>query len=273
MSNSEDIKFLEQFREWVDEYLFLGYSPQVDPLIPTEGLRKLKGALEKTEFQELRRKINKNKPRAAQILDSCGCGGVLEQYPPPAIGGPVLRFPILDLIVENLTLRNIGKEFFFDKIDQAIGVLEAASEKDDQSAAPEPSVKITKGFVFIAMPMNESDPALEDVHEAIKEVATNCGLLAERVDDPESSERITDRVIDSLQKAEYVVADLTHARPNVYYEAGFGHAFGKTPIYIAREGTEIEFDLKDYPIIFFKNIKNLKKGLKSRFIGLGKNKA
>lgn len=57
--------------------------------------------------------------------------------------------------------------------------------------------------------------------------------------------------MESIQKAEYVIVDLTESRPNVFYEAGYAQGIGKIPIYIAKKGTELEFDLKDYPVIFF----------------------
>ena len=130
--------------------------------------------------------------------------------------------------------------------------------------------EVKEGFVFIAIPMGLDDPALEDVHEAIKEVAKSQGLFAERVDDPESNERITPRIIDSLKSAAFVVADLTHSRPNVYFEAGYIEGTGRIPVYIARADTEIEFDLQDYPVIFFKNTTELKSRLGRRLSELTK---
>ena len=61
--------------------------------------------------------------------------------------------------------------------------------------------------------------------------------------------------MESIRRAEYFIVDLTHSRANVYYEAGYAQGLGKTPIYVARQGTPLEFDLKDYPVIFFKNMK------------------
>ena len=65
-----------------------------------------------------------------------------------------------------------------------------------------------------------------------------------------------------------MIVDLTGSRPNVFYEAGYAQGLRKIPIYIAREGTRLEFDLKDYPIIFFRNMKELKDGLEKRLRGL-----
>jgi hypothetical protein len=132
--------------------------------------------------------------------------------------------------------------------------------------------EIVEGTVFIAMPMSPDDPMLDDVHDAIKQVATEIGMIAERVDEPHTTARITDRILEQLAKAEYVVADLTHNKPNVYYEAGYAHALGKTPIYIARESTHIEFDLKDYPILFFNNVRQLRNQLSALLQGLEKTK-
>ncbi len=105
-----------------------------------------------------------------------------------------------------------------------------------------------------------------------KGAADRCGIQAERIDEPESNERITDRILESTQKAGYVIVDLTNSRPKVFYEAGFAHGIGKIPIYIAKQGTKLEFDLKDYPVIFFKNMKQLKDALEKRLRGLAKIK-
>jgi hypothetical protein len=128
--------------------------------------------------------------------------------------------------------------------------------------------EVQEGYVFIAMPMDPGNPQLEDVHDAIKEACSRCGLIAERIDEAQSNERITDRILESILRAQYVVVDLTHARPNVFYEAGFAQGNGKTPIYIARSGTPSEFDLKDYPIIYFESLKQLKGRLEERLRAL-----
>jgi len=68
---------------------------------------------------------------------------------------------------------------------------------------------------------------LVDVLDAIKEAARNCGIHAERVDEPQYNERITDRILESIRKAEYVIVDLTASKPNVFYETGYAHALGR----------------------------------------------
>ncbi len=270
MTQDEDIQFLEDFRKKVRDYLFLGYAPRAG--WTGEGATKMDEALKNPEFQQLRRDINEMKWRVDQILSGCGVANMIVEYPAPAIGGPVINHSLFDLVTENSTSRPMDVESFTDKIDEAIGVLKHRPQTALPDASTVPQYKITKGFVFIAMPMTSGEAQLEDVHDAIKDVATSIGLVAERVDDPASTDRITDRVLESLQRAEFVIADLTHNKPNVYYEAGYAHALGKTPVYIAREGTVIEFDLKDYPVIFFQNMRQLKAELKKRLRGLLESK-
>ena len=125
-----------------------------------------------------------------------------------------------------------------------------------------------RGKAFIAMPMDSIDPLLDDVLDAVKETARNLGIHAERLAEPASNERVTDPILASIRSAEFVIVDLTYAKPDVYYEAGYAQGVGKVPIFLAREGTEIGSDLKDYPVIFFANIRQLKLGLERRLQGL-----
>jgi hypothetical protein len=208
-------------------------------------------------------------PAVKQILSECGLNPVYTQYPPPAIGGPVLHAHVLDLITENRMSHDIQKREIFDFIDRAVGYLKNV-EEDTIKPSARLVTQVSKGFVFIAMPIDPTKPELEDVLEAIKTAAAELGLVAERVDEPQFNERITDRIIDSINRAQFVVCDLTNSRPNVYYESGYAHGVGKIPIYIAKQGTTVEFDLKDYPIIFFQNLKELKDKLKIRLSGLKK---
>lgn len=270
MDNEENIEFLRDFREKVERYLFVGFAPDQDDLLPNPGLVQMENRLkEDPAFRELRREINEAKGRVQQLLSRLHVPTVFVQYPAPAVGGLILRFNLFDLITENRAYDAISVDTFLDKIDEAIGKLKAAPTPLEQPHLAR-QLEVTQGFVFIAMPMNPADPALDDVHDAVKEVALELGLTAERVDDPETNDRITDRILGSVEKAQFVVVDLSLSRPNVYYEAGYAHALGKIPIYIAREGTTIEFDLKDYPVIFFANIRELKAGLRRRLAALKK---
>jgi hypothetical protein len=144
---------------------------------------------------------------------------------------------------------------------QLLTEFEALKQKVSTS---EKEKEISKNYAFIAMAMDTNNPELEDVLEAIKDGAERCNIKAERIDEVQTNERITDRTLESISKAEFVVVDLTYARPNVYYEAGYAQGAGKTPVYVAKAGTELHFDVKDYPVIFYPNMRGLKQSLAER---------
>jgi len=119
--------------------------------------------------------------------------------------------------------------------------------------------------------MDKQNPQLVDVLDAIKAGAGKCRVTAERIDDDERNEQITPRVLRAIREADFVIVDLTHERPNVFYEAGYAHGIGKIPIYVAREGTNFHFDVKDYPVITFRNMKELRDGITKRLRAVIKN--
>jgi hypothetical protein len=218
--------------------------------------------------------INQNTPWVRREVIEAGCFHTLTIGPPPAIGGLVMRnVDPFAMMFDPPYLMNLVR-IVVDMIDQTIGVLRTGPA-EPTSSEPEVQVDldVQKGYAFIAMPIDSTDPLLEDVLDSIKEAASRCGIHAERVDEPPSNERITDRILESIGKAEYVIVDLTGSRPNVFYEAGYAQGLRKTPVYVAREGTNLEFDLKDYPIIFFRNMKELKDGLEKRLRGLADSRS
>jgi hypothetical protein len=188
--------------------------------------------------------------------------------PPPAIGGLVMQgVDPFDCMYDSPNGVNMVP-IICDMIDRTIGVLSNPLPSLSLEVDCRIQASVQQGYGFVAMSIDKDDHQLVDVLEAIKEGAIKCGITAERVDEVESNERITDRILESITKAEFVIVDLTKERPNVFFEAGFAQGLGKTPIYIAREGTTIHFDLKDYPVIFFRNMKELKEGIVARFNGL-----
>jgi hypothetical protein len=230
-----------------------------------------------SDFQKiatLRSFLNQNKNAVKRDVRETGCYKTMTISPPPAVGGLVMnRICPFDMMFSPPYMSSLVP-YVVDMIDEAIGVMSSPdfikSSSEDTSTLVVQDYDI--GYAFVAMPIDPDDLALEDVLDSIKEACKRCGINAERVDEPPTSERITDRILESILRAEYVIVDLTNSKPNVFYEAGFAQGRGKTPIYIARKGTELEFDLKDYPVIFFKNMKQLKDQLEKRLRGLARNK-
>lgn len=108
-------------------------------------------------------------------------------------------------------------------------------------------------------------PDLEPVFDGIAAAAESTGLIAKRVKDVQGDYRITDKIILMIKSARLIVADLTLERPNVYFELGYARGLGKTVVTIAKQGTNVHFDVKDWVYIEYVDSRTLEKNLKKRF--------
>ena len=227
---------------------------------------------DKEKREQLRTYLNQNQSWVRHQVIEAKRFITLTIGPPPLVGGLIMRNvdPFISMFDPPYGVHLTNN--VCDMIDQTIGVLLNPLPKIQKADEPTITTELLKNYAFIAMPIDPSDTDLEDVLDSIKEACNRCGVNAERVDEPASNDRITDRMIESIRKAEYVIVDLSQAKPNVFQEAGYAHGFGKIPIYVAKEGTKLEFDLKDYPVIFFKNMKQLKDRLEKRIRGLSEIK-
>ena len=225
--------------------------------------------------QDLRTSINANKAWARRELLEMGCLKRFTIQQPPIVGGLVMRnVDLFDYIFDPPYGESVVPHLV-DFIDEAVGKLRDGYVPVEPKAPPAAiaqEMAIEEGYAFIVMAIDPADHALVDVLDAIKEAALRCGITAERIDEVETNERITDRILESICKAQYVIVDVTHPRPNVFYEAGYAQGVGKIPIYIARDGTKLQFDLKDYPTISFRNMKELKDRLEARLRALAARK-
>jgi hypothetical protein len=108
-------------------------------------------------------------------------------------------------------------------------------------------------------------PDMDPIFEGIREAGLALGLDVKRVKDLQGDYRITDQIVRMIRSARFIVVDLSHERPNVYFELGYARGLGKTVITIARDGTTVHFDVKDWTYLPYVDSRVLERDLKKRF--------
>lgn len=126
------------------------------------------------------------------------------------------------------------------------------------------AAKYRPGTAFIIMWMEKGKRELDDVCDAIKEICADYEIRAVRADDIQHEDLITKRILDEISTAEFLFADLTGARPSVYYEVGYAHAIQRRVILFRKAGTAIHFDLAGFNCPEYENIRELKDFLHKR---------
>jgi hypothetical protein len=161
-----------------------------------------------------------------------------------------------------------ASRIFDESLAKMLGIEElviAASTLQSTGLVHAPgSAKYRPGTAFIIMAMNKANRELDDVVDAVKEVFAEYGIRAVRADDIEHEDLITQRIISELETAEFLLADLSLERPNVYYEVGYAHALKRRVILIRKAGTGLHFDLAGYNCPEYENIRDLKELLHQR---------
>lgn len=116
-------------------------------------------------------------------------------------------------------------------------------------------------LVFVISPFT---PDMDPVYLAIAAASAAVGLHAERVKDVRGDYRVTGLILAMIQRARFVVADLTHERPNVYFELGYARGLGKTVVTIQRSGTVAHFDVRDWTCLEYIDSRPLESDLLER---------
>lgn len=97
----------------------------------------------------------------------------------------------------------------------------------------------------------------------IKPVCEECGFDAIRVDQLNDANSITQTIINKLDHAELVIADLTEHNPNVFFEMGYRAQTQKPIIHLKSKGEKIPFDVTtirafDYDLTDLDNVEQLR---------------
>jgi nucleoside 2-deoxyribosyltransferase len=121
------------------------------------------------------------------------------------------------------------------------------------------------GKCFVAMSFAEElKPVWEEGIEPA--VRIDCKMDPVRMDLVEHNEKICDKMIAEIRTCQFLVADVTLQRPNVYHEGGFAMGLGRPVIWTCSEDDrkEVHFDTRQYNHIFWNDPKDLRTKLRDR---------
>lgn len=100
----------------------------------------------------------------------------------------------------------------------------------------------------------------------IKPACDECDFQAIRVDKLNDANSITQTIIEQLEEADLVIADISFHNPNVFYEMGFRARTKKPIIHLKTKNEQIPFDVNtirtfDYDLTDLDNVSEIKSRL------------
>ena len=100
---------------------------------------------------------------------------------------------------------------------------------------------------FVIMPFDREFASV--YQDLIRPALNESGYAVSRADEQPHHRSLLRDIIQSIEEAALIVADLTADKPNVYYELGIAHALNKPVIMMTRDIDRLPFDLKAYRVI------------------------
>lgn len=85
----------------------------------------------------------------------------------------------------------------------------------------------------------------------IADALREAGFTVQRADDFRNQRNILQDVVAGISLADLIVADLTGANPNVYYELGVAHALRRRVVLLTQSIEQLPFDLRSYRVITY----------------------
>ncbi len=106
-------------------------------------------------------------------------------------------------------------------------------------------------YCFAVVSFRESFAFFERIRAI---VASETGFACIRADDVHGTgEDLREKIHDAIRAAEFVVADISQASPNIFYEVGYSVASGKRLLLLAREKVAIPTDLRGVEVIRYED--------------------
>lgn len=122
--------------------------------------------------------------------------------------------------------------------------------------------------VFVAMAFRPDVTSIYD--RVIVPAIERCHLVPVRIDREKFEKKICEQILIEIHAAQFVIADFTHHRGGVYFEAGYALALGKPVIWSCRqdEFNDVHFDTRQYPHIVWNSEEELGAEIQARLNAL-----
>ena len=127
-----------------------------------------------------------------------------------------------------------------------VGVIAAGNQ---QVSFSDFAVTSSRPKAFVVMQFAE--PYDTFYQEVIQKQAAAAGFDVVRIDEKPGPGIIFQDIQREIEQAEIVIAEITPANPNVFYELGYAHALKKPTILLARRESELPFDIQSFRVVFY----------------------
>jgi hypothetical protein len=95
-------------------------------------------------------------------------------------------------------------------------------------------------LISVMMPFQAE---FDSVYKALQGATSALGLRCVRADEIWEHHAVVQDVVNLVARARAVICDCTGRNPNVFYEIGIAHSFGKEVLLIAQSDDDVPFDL------------------------------
>jgi formylglycine-generating enzyme required for sulfatase activity len=106
-------------------------------------------------------------------------------------------------------------------------------------------------LIFVLMPFVKE---FDEVYKTIKEVWQRLGFRCSRSGEIfHTREIMCVAICQNIQRARFIVADMTGRSPNVFYELGIAHILGKPVVLVTQRPEDVPFDLRPMLYVHYGN--------------------
>ena len=185
------------------------------------------------------------------------------------IHGKIILYAIVERVPKHqFPIMTSKGEIFQRKENETILIpissLRGAIIKATEKIASSKKGSHNKIVAFVAMSFkDEEEPALVDYYRAMQRAVKNADANIElnRMDLLDGDYEISQQIMDEIDRSDIVIADFTLNARNVYFELGYARAKGCRVIQTARKGTALEFDVRNWRTLFYRNATELEERL------------